>query len=346
MSHHLSEEHLIRELHHRPGLIPIEIDVSRQRLVWLDLDSYHCYEGFFHHSLRMAGALKRARNQAHETLTSDLRALASERVLTDYLYPAGFIFHAGRCGSTLLTKALARSRAHLVFGEAAPLNQIWAVLTDGWRQAIAAEPGQQTIFKHLILAMGRRRLATHRAYFLKFTSFNLLFFDFIRRVFPDVPALFLYRAPTETLVSMLNHPPGWWQSSEMRLRALIAGASVADLENMEPLTYAEKALTNLFSAALQAGPGGLQYLNYDQLTADNLPAILQAFNVTVSPEDLKLMQTLFSYYSKSDYAARAFQADQQVKQQAVTPAIRACVERELTAWYEELAHSPLNLFIT
>jgi hypothetical protein len=245
-----------------------------------------------------------------------------------------------------LTKVLARSRAHLVFGEAAPLNQIWAVLTDGWRREVEAAASHQALFKHLILAIGRRRVTAHRAYFLKFTSYNLLFFDFISSVFPDAPALFLYREPAATLNSMLSHPPGWMNTPEMKLRALIAGVSNADIQNLEPLRYAQKSLTNFFSAALQAGIKGLKYLNYDQLTANNLPAILQVFNVAVAPEELKLMQSQFSYYSKNDYSARIFQTNQQVKEPGLAPEIKAGVNPELAGLYEELARSPCNLFIT
>jgi hypothetical protein len=340
MSHHLSAEQLVRELQRRPGLIPVEIDLSRQRAVWLDLNGYHCYEGFFHRSLQILSALRRVQGQPEEMVTSDLSALQSEQVLTDHLYPTGFIFHAGRCGSTLLTKALARARAHLVFGEAAPLNQIWAVLTDGWRRAARWNEEQQALFKHLILAMGRRRRAEHRAYFLKFTSFNLLFCDFIRRVFPDVPALFLYREPRETLSSMLNNPPGWMRSPEVRLRAVIAGASVADVQHCETRAYAERALTNFFAAALRAGAGGLRYLNYEQLTADRLPLILQAFQTEVTPEELRALQDQFCYYAKSDYGARAFPTP--VRRQGV--AAEDGVSGELTGLYQALARSPFNLF--
>jgi hypothetical protein len=49
--------------------------------------------------------------------------------------------------------------------------------------------------------MGRQRTSEQKAYFVKFTSYNVLFIDFIKAAFPDVPCLFLYREPGEVLVS-------------------------------------------------------------------------------------------------------------------------------------------------
>ena len=345
MPNHLSEGELIGELRRCPGLIPVGIDAGNQRLLWQDLDSYHCYEGFFHRSLHLIDAINNLKRRQNQVFTSDLSVLGSEGILTEYLYPSGFIFHVGRSGSTLLMKALARSRANLVLGEAAPLAQIWAILTDSWQREVGSEPRDSLFFRQLIFVMGRRRLATHRAYFIKLTSFNLLFYDFIKRVFPDVPALFLYREPQAILVSMLNNPPGWLHSSDAKLRAMITGIPVGEDQTAEPLMSAERALARIFSAALRAGTRGLKYLNYHQLTGDNLPAILRAFNVTASPEELGVMRTQFGYYSKSDYGTRLFHRDSEVEQRDRILDIRASAGCGLEALYDELARSTSNLFI-
>jgi hypothetical protein len=327
-------------------MIPVDLDPDSRRLLWLDLDRYHCYEGFFHRSLHLIEVIDKIKGRPSRVFTSDLGALGSKGILTEHLYPTGFIFHGGRAGSTLLVKALARSRANLVLGEAGPFVQILKVLTDSWRRAAGAEPSDDLLFRQLVLAMGRRRLADHRAYLIKFTSFNLFFYDYIRRIFPDVPALFLYREPRAVLVSMLDNPPGWLNSSEERLRALITGVSPGDQRSAEPAVCAERALTHLYSAALQAGARGLKYLDYRQLTEDRLPAILRFFNLTASPEESRLMRTQFRYYSKSDYGARIHNDGQRAEEPNSGSEPRAGAEGELGRLYQELTRSASNLFIT
>ena len=48
-----------------------------------------------------------------------------------------------------------------------------------------------TTYKNLVLMMGRKREPDQRAYFIKFTTYNVLFIEFIKKVFPDVPCIFL-----------------------------------------------------------------------------------------------------------------------------------------------------------
>ncbi len=299
---------MLEMLRARPGFIPARIDVEGRKLIWEDMESYHCYEGFFHHSLQMLSALRQLRNPGKETMgaptsfASDLDALQDAHASIDPLYPSGFIFHVGRSGSTLLAKALARSRSNLVLGEPAPINQLWAVLSNGWREPVGSDPMHAALFKNLVLAMGRRRVPTHRAYFVKFTSYNLHFFDFIRAVFPDVPALFLYRGPEAVLASMKKNPPGWMQSRERGFASMLTG--VAQFGFLDGEAFAMRSLERFYSLALQADH--LQYLSYESLRAESLPAILRYFNLDPCQEEMTSMKSQFRFYSKNDYRAREF----------------------------------------
>lgn len=342
---HLDSAQLMEALQRYPGLIPVDLDVDQQRLVWMDLQQYHCYEGFFHRALGMFTALTQARSRAApvELCTSDIQVLQSAAVLRDPIYPTGFIFHAGRCGSTLLTKVLARSRHHLVFGEAAPHNHIWSLLTDHGQLPREHNAASGQLYKHLVLAMGRRRLVTHQAHFIKFTSFNMLFFDFIQGVFPDVPALFLYRHPADILASMSTHPPAWLSTPPAFLRAVMADLPVTETGVPEPLACAVHTVQHIFSAALRAGAHGLRYLPYAALTPANLPMILQAFHVQTPRDQLLLMQSQFSYDAKMDDRLRPFSVNRKAQQSATTGVSCARVSSKLQRLYEQLTEADGNL---
>jgi len=111
------------------------------------------------------------------------------------------IFNTGRCGSTLLAKVLARSRKNLVLSEAAPHNEVWQCLSEG--------PEGMTLYRNLLLAMGRTRGTNCEAHIIKFTSVSMVHFDFIRAAFPGVPALFLFREPRAVLSSYARRSFPW-----------------------------------------------------------------------------------------------------------------------------------------
>jgi hypothetical protein len=267
---------LALELKTRPGLIPIKL--SAGEAVWIDMNGYHCYEGFFHQSLAAYNGMIQPRPQR---FTSTLDFLTCADLPQGVIRPTGFIFHMGRCGSTLLAKVLARSRSHLVFSEAAPHNQIWRV-------------PQRTIemYRTLLLTMGRPRLPSYRAHFVKFTSFNIVNFEFIRAAFPDVPALFLFRNPAQAIDSYQRRQPGWMG---------------AELGIGKTWHTADAALEAFLEAALAIRDPDFQCLDYLNLTPDSLPVILRFFRLDSSTEDMRLMATEFKWDAKSGNSPRRFE---------------------------------------
>jgi len=144
---------LIEEINKRPGLIPIDIDGDNHKLVWFDIGDHQLTESYFFTSTDLLIS-----KQEEPTLfATDISTLASDDILTDYIYPSGFIFHMGRCGSTLLSKALARSPNHLVISEAPPHYLIWEHLKGDWLKPLEYSQENLIIYKNLILTMGRKR---------------------------------------------------------------------------------------------------------------------------------------------------------------------------------------------
>lgn len=294
----LTKEELLVELANNSGLIPIEIDLNDSKITWMDLETYHCYEGFFHKSLDTFITLKSLHGKTPLIFKTNLHVLEDEGILKDYIYPTGFIFHAGRCGSTLLAKVLAKSRDNFVLSEANAHNQI-----------LVNKDENKSMFKNLVLAMGRKRVATHKYHFIKFTSFNILYFDFIKSVFPDVPAIFFYREPMRILSSFSSNPTGWLMLEDIELKEQFSGISANEINSFNQSEYAAKVLINFFSMALSAKTKGLNYLNYNQLSPSNLPKILEYFNVNFSAEQIEMMQTVFNFDSKIEHKKQTYLTD-------------------------------------
>lgn len=295
MGQYLSKEDLLLKLEEYPGLIPVSLDIENEQIIWLDVEKYHFYEGFFHQSLYLFSAFKQSNVTS---FTSDFNVLKDAAIVSDSLKPAGFIFHASRCGSTLLAKVLSRSKENLVLSEAGPHNSVWQVFSKNGTVSIDHDPENKLIYKNLLLAMARRRLDSHQRFFIKFTSFNIHFFEFIHSVFSDVPALFLSREIPEILDSLKKRQPDWWESDNLSfLKALIGREMTSEREVVEG--FLEKAS--------EQDSKHLTQIDYKMLKSENLSFILDFFKTKPSEKELSLMKTQFLFDSKSDFKLKKFQ---------------------------------------
>ncbi len=304
----LTEDQFRAEHSARGGLIPIELDAFQRTALWLDLNQYHCHDGSFRRSLATYAALRAGAPRPSEPwrCISSLDFLRSAPDASDCLGPTGFIFHAGRCGSTLLAKVIACSQEHMVFGEGGPHNDIWPVIAAGCDPAV-------TLFRNLLLHTGRPRLQSYRAHIVKFTSFTIAQFEIVRTAFPEVPALFLFRRPAEILASYRRAMPGWMGRD----------TGIGTIWHS-----AERAIADFFQQALRAGES-LKCLDYEDLTPQKLPAILDFFQLDPSPGDLELMRAEFRWDAKSNHLRSSHPAAPIDSEPAVQP--------ELLALYSELS---------
>lgn len=342
---HLRPDQAIAMIEQYKGIIPITVlpsDEYKDKVVWLDVADYQFTEWKFRYSIKQ---LTTTSQSMATRFTTDIDFLSRDDMLTDSLYPTGFIFHMSRCGSTLLAKALASSPQHLVMSEPTPLHEgLWQYLTKEWQQPVAPTTENLTLVKNLILAMGRRRTAYHSAYFIKFRSWNVIFFDLIMQAFPDVPCLFLYRNPTEVLVSALHKlATGLFRFKDTPAAAFMTGYSTAVTQEMSNQRYLRSLYAQYFLSVLNSSYQNIVYLNYNQLTKQNLAKILQdSFYYTPPSDQLTLMQGQFDYYSKDDTNSTTFVSDQAKKQKKVTPEIHYEVQQHLAPLYEQLESSERN----
>ena len=341
-----------------PGLIPVRIDLDGGKLWWRDLGTYHPYEGFFKNTMAAFDSLQSLCRPGApiEYFVTDIEVLLEDAIVRDPLPPSGFVFHMGRCGSTLLAKSLACSRSNLVFGEANPHQHIWAYLSgsgSGSGSASASASASLTVartqrnldlYRRLVLAMGRRRLDSHRWHFCKFTSFDTLFVDFILSAFPETPAIYLYRDPSEVLVSYWHKKAGWLAHRGTSWGDFMAGPNA--IGQADELSYFADVIGNCLGTVLRCVAPNLRLLHYDALRVENLPAIWSWFGVDYPVEDRRRMQGQFGRYSKSDFVSVPFRPDREQKRQALTPEMVTLSETRLVPLYDRLMASPKNIVST
>ena len=327
----------------QPGMLPILfLPEANYRVAWLDVGQHPFTEWKFRYAVE--AAVQRQSNP--QAITTDKCILTYDEVLTDTIYPSGFVFQMSLCGSTLLAKALARLPQHLVLNEGTPLHEpLWQYLTHNWQQPVMMTDKNNTLIRNLILALGRRRLPEQAHYFVKFRSWNVLFFEAIMRAFPDVPCLFLYRDPAEVVVSALKkEPTGYTRFKGTPAAAFMLGCPTEVTAEMGYLDYFVRLYEQYFLSILKAPYKHSVYLNYDQLKRENFAYILErAFSYLPPPKQLLSMQAQFDYYSKDDSGTKRFVSDEVERQNAVTPEIRTAVDRHLVDLYQQLEQSDKNL---
>ena len=335
----LLESQAAQIIRDRPGLIPIDIHLETEQIVWLDIEDSSFQESFFHSSVQR---LLKEKEKSIK-LNTGIDFLALNDGLPNTIYPTGFIFHMSRCGSTLLSKALARSQHHVVMSEPTPLNRIWYLFKGADFQESEYVDWKMRIYKNLVLALGRQRIQQQKAYFIKFTSWNVVFLKFIKQVFPDVPCVFIYRTPAEVIASILKSGDVSLRRKNFALGAFLSDCTTQDAKKMSDLCYLERILSRFCSIILDTNFDNIIYINYNKISSQNLRSILKVLNYETSHNELKLMAEQFRFYSKIDDQNIPFIPEQHERDKIVTPEIQDCVRQRLKVLYNQLEQSPNTL---
>jgi hypothetical protein len=180
------------------GWLPIGVDPANDAVDWCRFGDQPLREPFFHDSVERA--LRRPFNLAlrrHSTLD----ALLAWQARSPGIAPTALVFHASRCGSTLLAQMLARLDSHIVLSEPPPLDTLL--------RAHLVDPGlaarQPAWIGALLSAYGQPRHG-ERALVVKLDAWNIAELPLLRQAHPATPWLFLYRDPLEIAVSHLQAP--------------------------------------------------------------------------------------------------------------------------------------------
>lgn len=246
------------------------------------------------------------------------------------LSPAGFLFHMSRCGSTLVAQMLAASSRHLVLSEPGPLDQ---VLRSGTVRPDVSDDERAAWLRWMVGALGQRRDGRQERLFVKLDAWSVLDLALVRRAFPDVPWLFLYRDPVEVLASHAAQLGAHLIPGVLPPERL--GMTAADVASAPPVEYQARVLARICEAALGHAddPGGT-LVEYGQLPGFVVTDLPVACSTPVDREEQDRMLHVATKHAKNP--ALAFSDDRDRKQAAASPALRAAAERWLAPLHERL----------
>jgi hypothetical protein len=305
------------------GWLPVDAVVvdGRPGLLWMEMPDVSFTEPFFQQTVERV----KTENNRRELFTEFDVLLQLEKVL-DSVPPTGLIFHSSRCGSTLLANACKAIANSIVLSEANPIDKLIArFFTD------ATDPVKQSLYsvflRGVVHALGQRRTGTEQHLFIKFSCCSFPQIDRIRRIWPNVPWIFLYRDPIEIIVSNLADVPPWLMDNDRRVLASITGVSPGQVEEMRLEELCARTIGSFYSMALRVAKDEGLLLNYNQLSEPVISRVLRFFEVNPSAEEIETIERGSRIYSKEVSGTRTFVADTRAKQKLANDLVREAAEQ-------------------
>jgi hypothetical protein len=294
---------------------------------WCYVGSDRLTEPFFDHSIE--GRLQSPFNAFFQPRTS-VDTLAEFARCYGMSEPAGFVFHLSRCGSTLITQMLGSLPQNVVLSEPSPVDSI---LRARLRDPQVTENQQAQWLRSMIGALGHSRRPEECRVFLKLDCWHVIFLPLLRKAFPNVPFVFLYRDPVEIMVSHMHRRgaqmlPGIFQPE-------LYGIRTQDAISMTAEEYCARVLAVICQAGLDhQRDDPMLLLNYRQLPAVVWEDLAAYFQIENSPAEVEQMRGAARYDAKQPSVE--FATDSARKRSSATPEIiKECVER-LEPLYRQL----------
>lgn len=300
------------------GFLPVDAVVvdGRPGLWWMEMSGVELAEPFFEQTV------ERAKKEGREEQFTEFDVLLQLEKELESVEPTGFIFHSSRCGSTLVANACRAVSNSIVLSEANAIDKLIArFITD------ADNPVKESLYsvflRGVVHALAQRRTGNEQHLFIKFACCSFAQFKRIKRIWPNVPWLFLYRDPVETIVSNMKDVPPWLIDSDRRVLSSIIGADA----EMSLEELCARTIGSLYSTAYDLANGNSMLLNYNQLSVPVIASVLNFFKIDLSSEELETIARTSKAYSKEASGTRAFVADIETKQKLASNLVRELSER-------------------
>lgn len=311
-----------------PGWTPVRVARDARAgwtVDWCRLGDQRFTDPFFEETIDRA--LLRPFNLTFRRRTP-LGALAPRAGGPQAVRPAGLILHVSRSGSTLVSQMLAALPDSVVLSEAVPVDDVLGAhledpeVTDDWR----AERLQW-----IVNALGRSVPGDPLRLVVKLDAWHAVDLDVIRRAFPGVPSIVVYRDPLEVLASH-GRRAGWMMLSRNAKRMLGIDAGIA--ATLAPRDYPVRVLERIFACLVSDGDPATRLVNYDQLPDLAFETIPRWFGIHTTDDDRSLMAVAARRDAKQPM--QEFLPDGEEKRRSADPATRAAVAAKLAPLYEAL----------
>jgi hypothetical protein len=280
------------------GWIPVSVESTPQGLSfkWVLIGDKPYTEPFFHDTLSIAR--HSYGNKAHPNTVTTLEQLLDFAERFDHVAPTAFFFHISRCGSTLMSQALASVEENIVLSEVPLLDEILRLPFQ--EKSIASDKLDRALIAVLHI-LARKKGPNEKSLFIKTDCWHVFFYEKLRRLFPQTPFIFLYRRPDEVIRS--HQKQRGLQSNPSTLEAGVTGipydpSTIADLD-----AYLIKLLEQIFRAfiKIKSHDPNIYLVNYNQGTSAMLSVVEKATGIRFDDETRRRMESRSLFHAKKAY---------------------------------------------
>lgn len=328
------------------GWTPIDLYLSKkfQGVAWLNLG-----KTYFTDKNSAYTVCRAWQNQNKpQPIWTKLDVLTELQKISPGLKPKGFIFNVSKCGSTLLARMLSSLPRNLVISEDTVINK--SLMPNELMAEVDSFPESFRIelFQNVVSALGQPRLGVEENYAIRFSPKDVLELPFIKKAFPGVPWIFLYRNPLEVVVSDLIDLDSYKGISEIVRQVL--NLSAVDITQISPeyshlakqiLDFSATEIATMNDEEFLARRNGLYLsmalhffdenallLNYNELLSEvGLCQVLNFFQIEASETEIKRMLDNLKVYSKENLKEKKYKDDRVDKQKMVSKKLQALVDR-------------------
>lgn len=122
------------------------------------------------------------------------------------IIPTAFLFHEGRCGSTLVSNSVTVLNKETTRTYSEPKVALQALLACDKSRIHCNLEKATNLFRDTVYILGRTSDPIEDRLFLKLLPSSMLAIDVVKRAYPDTPWIFVYRDPVHVMVSNMRDP--------------------------------------------------------------------------------------------------------------------------------------------
>lgn len=275
------------------GWIPYKTYYQENELFckWLFVGNTAFTEPFFEDTIQKCKSLPENSTLKHSISNIELLKDWSQSI--DNIIPTAIIFHVSRCGSTLLSQLLGLDQKNIILAEVPIFDEI---LRWGFNQSM--EDNILAYLQSAIAFYGAKRNINEQHLFIKTDSWHIHFYDLYRKLYPNIPFIFLYRNPEEVILSHqkkkgLHTVPGL-------IEAEIFGIDSTSLNFNDLDEYTALVLETYFAAMIEIyqKDSMAYFMNYSDGIMKVAEKIAQLTNIKAKAEWQIEMEKRLIYHSK------------------------------------------------
>ena len=274
------------------NLVPIKLIKADggSQCQWMDTYEARFTEPFFDNTI----AACRRRGHHGPLKVSGLNEIEKNGASLNPVAPAVIIFHLSRCGSTLITQMFATSGRFIVLSEVPIFDEIFGL-------PLADEQFDEASIAGLLSASlnfyGRKRFPDEEHVVLKTDCWHIFFYHTLRKMFPLVPIVIMYRRPEEVFRS-LAQMPGRQVVPQLVNPEIFGFPGMPEVYQIDNYTAAiiEKMLEKFLEVA-DADKNTL-LLNYNEGPVNIINNISRFARIHLSDAELAVMRERAKYHSK------------------------------------------------